>query len=218
MSLSPVRRKSAAIIWWMLPVIAIGGWFYPYLGYLVLGCMLAPVILGAFRGRYWCGWACPRGSFFDYIMRRFSRGRVAPAWLRSTGFRLAAMAFLMGMMGVQLTLAWPNPAAMGRVFVLLLGVTSIAGIALAIAYHPRTWCTFCPMGTMARWVSHGKRSLQVTDSCRSCRACEKVCPMGLVPQQVDRSHADCIKCGQCVGRCPVSALSFSPTPRDSSRQ
>lgn len=211
MKLVPRRKKSAAIIWWFLPVVAIGGWFYPYLGLLVIGCMFAPVIVGAMRGRHWCGWMCPRGAFFDYLMSRFTPNKPAPAWLRSKGFRIGAMVFLMGMMAVQLSLAWPNPEAMARVFVLLLGITTVAGIVLAVAYKPRTWCTFCPMGTMASWVSHGKRPLTKSAACTDCRVCAKACPMTLQPQQPDVAHVDCIKCTQCVQRCPKHALAFEDT-------
>ncbi len=209
----PARRRSAAIIWWSLPIVAIGGWFYPYLGFLMLLCMAAPVVIGAIRGRFWCGWVCPRGSFFDYVMSRFSRNKPAPKWLRSKAFRRGVLIFLMSMMTVQLTLAWPNPQAIGRVFIMLLTVTTLVGIGLAVAYKPRTWCTFCPMGTMASWVSRGKRPLNINPSaCTSCSACSKLCPMYLNPSQPDPSHAACIKCEQCVARCPRKALSFDAQP------
>lgn len=213
----PARQRSAVWLWWAVPIVAIGGWWYPYLGLGVLACMLGPVIVAVARGRYWCGWLCPRGAFFDYVMARFSAKRPVPAWLRSRGFRWFAIAFLMGMMGGQLVLAYPNPAAMARVFVVLLGVTTLVGIGLALAYTPRAWCTICPMGTMSSWVSHGKRSLQVSSACRNCNACSKVCPMGLIPFQPDASHADCIKCGQCVQRCPVNALTFDQEVTSSSQ-
>lgn len=211
--MSPTRRRTAAIIWWFLPIVAIAGWFLPYLGYLMLICMLAPVVIGAFRGRLWCGWVCPRGSFFDYIMARFSRNKPAPAWLRSKAFRNGMIAFLMTVMGVQLTLAWPDPAAIGRVFIMLLTVTTIVGMGLAVAYRPRTWCSFCPMGTMTSWFSHGKRPLNVTSACKDCSACGKVCPMYLTPQHPDSSHASCIKCERCVMVCPRNAISFEQ-PQD----
>lgn len=211
--LLPARRKSASLLWWMLPAVIVGGWFYPYLGFLMLICMMAPIVIGFFRGRFWCGWVCPRGSFLDYVMGHFSRNKPAPAWLRSKHFRRGMLIFLMGMMGFQLTMAWPNPQAIGRVFIMLLTVTTVVGIGLAIAYRPRTWCTFCPMGTLASWVSRGKRPLTVnTSTCRSCSACSKVCPMYLNPHQPDNSHAICIKCEQCVSRCPRKSLSFDPKP------
>jgi polyferredoxin len=210
--LVPARRRSAAIIWWFLPAVMIAGWFFPYLGFLMLICMAASVAFADIVGRYWCGWVCPRGSFFDYIIGRISRNKPVPAWINTTRFRVGALIFLMGMMSVQLTLAWPDPQAIGRVFILLLTVTTVVGLGLGLIYKPRTWCSFCPMGTMAGWASKGnKHSLSVNyETCRDCSACARVCPMGLTPQKPDESHAACIKCEQCTTRCPQKALSFSP--------
>lgn len=210
LELLPARRRSAAILWWLLPVFVVGGWFYPYLGLLMPICMLAPVVIAPIRGRTWCGWACPRGSFLDYVMGRFSRGRSAPKWLRSKGFRLGVLAFLMVMMTTQLVFAWPDPQAIGRVFIMLLTVTTVVGIGLALAYRPRTWCSFCPMGTMSSWFSHGKRPLYVGSACTSCPACTKLCPMSLNPSKPDNTHADCIKCTRCVAICPRKTISFLP--------
>jgi polyferredoxin len=155
---------------------------------------------------------CPRGSFFDYVMGRLGRQRAAPSWMQSTAFRVGALVFLMAMMTVQLVLAWPDPQAIGRVFILLLTVTTVVGIGLALVYKPRTWCTVCPMGTMAGWAAKGnKRTLQVdAAACTSCSACAKLCPMGLTPQQPDQAHASCITCEICVSRCPRKALSLGP--------
>ncbi len=210
----PTRRRSAGLLWWFLPIVAIAGWFYPYLGFLMLICMMAPLIVATFRGRYWCGWMCPRGAFLDYIMARFSRNKPAPAWLRSTSFRVGALIFLMSAMSFQLVHAWPNPQAIGRVFITLLTVTTVVGIGLAIAYKPRTWCGFCPMGTLSSWISLGKKPLTVASSCRDCSACAKLCPMTLTPHKQDtQSRANCIKCAQCVTRCPQKALAFTVTPQ-----
>lgn len=210
LELLPARRRSAAILWWLLPVFVVGGWFYPYIGLLMPICMLAPVAIAPIRGRYWCGWVCPRGSFFDYIMGRFSRNKPAPKWLRSKGFRLGMLAFLMTMMTTQIVLAGPDLQAIGRVFITLLAVTSIVGIGLALAYRPRTWCGFCPMGTMASWFAHGKRPLHTSSACTSCPACTKLCPMGISPHKPDNTHSDCIKCTRCVTVCPRKAISFVP--------
>ncbi len=210
--LVPARRHSAAFIWWLLPIVMIGGWFYPYLGLLMLVCMGASVAFAGMVGRYWCGWMCPRGSFFDYIIGRFSRNVSAPAWMRSTAFRSGALVFLMALMSVQLWMAWPDPQAIGRVFILLLTVTTLVGVGLGLAYKPRSWCSFCPMGTMAGWVAKSsKKTLTVNeDVCRDCSACAKVCPMDLTPHKDTQSHELCITCEQCVTRCPPKALSFQP--------
>lgn len=210
MQLLPLRQKTAALIWWQLPIVAIGGWFWPYLGYMLIPCMIAPAIVGAIRGRHWCGWFCPRGSFYDLVMARISGKRRPPRWMLGNPFRATLLVLLMGMMTVQIIHVWPDARAIGLVFVRLLTITTVIGIALALIFDTRSWCSICPMGTMASWFSQGKRPIMVSEACKLCGACEKVCPMGLVPHKYDASHADCLKCGKCVATCPVKALSFGP--------
>lgn len=205
--LSPERKKGAALLWWMLSITIVGGWFYPYMGFLLLTCMIVPVAVSAVRGRYWCGWVCPRGSFLDYIMARFSRNKPAPKWLRSGWFRVGMIVFLFGMMGTRVYAAWPDLRAIGSVFISMLTVTTVVAIVLALLYRPRTWCTFCPTGTISNFLGRGKKPLQVASTCKSCGVCAKVCPMDLQPHKPDASHADCLKCEQCIDRCKLNALS-----------
>ena len=71
----------------------------------------------------------------------------------------------------------------------------------------------CPMGTLAYWISAvNKKPLYVSESCRDCKLCAKVCPMQLRPNEHKASSMpdrDCIKCGTCVAECPVNVLSFN---------
>jgi len=48
------RTNLQAYTWVVLPMMAIGGWFYPLLGFLLFACMLGAVGVSFFRGRNWC--------------------------------------------------------------------------------------------------------------------------------------------------------------------
>lgn len=207
-----MRQGTKSVIWLMLPIAIIGGWVYPPIGFGVLACMIASVAVSFKKGRAWCDY-CPRGTFFDTVMARWSAGRSVPRFLRSTPFRVLMLAFLMGMMTVQTIGAWGDVHAMGRVFWMLLTVTTVVGIVLAVPIHPRTWCAFCPMGSMANWIGRRKQPLHVdTSTCTGCGACSLVCPMELNPgafrEDGVMEHGDCLKCRKCVVQCPRSALSF----------
>jgi len=205
------RQRLKRLLWVLLPLSIIGGFLYQPLGYAVLICMGTSVGLAFSRGRTWCD-VCPRGTFFDVVMKRVSPGRPLPAFLRSTGFRAFALLFVMGMMSFQLSRVWGDAAAMGSVFTKLLLATTLLGIVLALFINARTWCTFCPMGSMASWIGKRKRPLQVAESCVSCQACDKVCPMDLSPSSHkdagQMEHGDCLKCSACVAQCPKAALSW----------
>ncbi len=190
------------------------GWFYSLIGYFIPLCMVAGVGLASIRGRTWCNWMCPRGSFADTYMKAISPKRNIPPALRRVPVRLGVIVFLMAMLTFQIVRLTPDAYAIGRFFIVLLTVTTIIGIFLAIFIHQRAWCSICPIGSLSSWVGANRRQLQMDrDSCISCGLCAKNCPMQLKPNALKEQPAmefkgDCLKCGLCVKGCPKQALKF----------
>lgn len=178
-------------------------------------CMIAPGIVSIFRGRYWCGNLCPRGNFYDNVVSKFSNKKKAPKFLKSYYFRALVFIIMMTMFTLGIKQNWGNLYGIGMVFYRIIFVTTIIGIVLSLRYNHRTWCNFCPMGTLASIISKFRKSknvLQVSASCVSCKLCEKKCPLGLVPYDYKDdilSHPDCIQCGQCVNVCPKKAIGYN---------
>ncbi len=55
------------------------------------------------------------------------------------------------------------------------------------------------------------RALHVSEQCRDCKLCARVCPMQLKPYEGKSgtmSDNDCIRCGTCTAACPINALEF----------
>ena len=194
------------------------GFFFPVVGWAALVCMVAPVWMSAYRGRYWCGHFCPRGSLYDKVLSRISPHRRIPKFLRSVYFRSFMVAFIFTMFGVQMYSAWGDWGAMGRVFWLIILMTTVVGVLLSVVFAPRTWCSFCPMGTLSAWVAPRNRdkrtsfkNIHIDSSCVLCKKCAKVCPMQLTPYEAKNSiegmmNADCIKCSVCVEKCPKKSI------------
>ncbi|MDD4601655.1 hypothetical protein SDC9_11421 [bioreactor metagenome] len=210
-----MKSNVQKILFWILLVFLVVGIIYPVVGLFAIICMLAPVIISPYKGRYWCGNFCPRGSFYDNVMAKISLKKPIPAFFRSTGLRIFMVIFIMGVFGVQMYGAWGDLAAMGAVFVQIILITTIVGIVLGILYHQRTWCSFCPMGTLASWFSAKPKPmpLVVDNSCVNCKVCTTVCPLQLSPytekgSTVGFTHSDCLKCSRCVEKCPKKALAF----------
>lgn len=218
--LTKQRRQKQRLTWWGLPLVIILGWFHPWLGFLLLACMIGSVGLALYRGRAWCDWMCPRGAFYDLIIRPLSRNKTIPAFLRRRGVRLFMLGMLLAMIGTQWYLAHGDINAMGLALIRVLTVTTIAGIILGLLIHPRAWCHICPMGTLGHWLAADRRPLFIdTRSCAGCGACARACPMQLNPhlhrENGIMDDSDCIKCGSCVAACPRRAISFEDTRPES---
>ncbi|MBP2645598.1 MAG: quinol dehydrogenase rane component [Firmicutes bacterium] len=190
-------------LFWILLIFLSVGYFYPAVGLLALICMLAPVILAPFKGRFWCGNCCPRGSFYDEVMAKLSPQKPIPKVFRSSFMRITALLTLISVFTIQMIYAWGDLSAMGLVFLRIIFITTLVGIGLGLLYHHRTWCAFCPMGTLASWLS-SKRSkpLQVSANCVNCKLCTKACPFALEPYNAKGTdtgflHGDCLKCNRC---------------------
>lgn len=205
----PLYRWLLALF--MLTVIAVG-WRYPVMGFAVPAAMLAGMAGGLFRGRYVCGNICPRGSFYDTVFSFFGGQRPVPPLFLNSTFRWGVMALLMSFMVWRIAQNPGDWQHWGVVFWSMCLVTTAVGIPLGMLYRSRSWCSFCPVGTVAAAVGGQYYQLQISPDCRQCKVCESSCPMGLsIAEHRDESvlpHRDCIKCSSCADSCPTGALSW----------
>lgn len=195
-----------------LPLVIVGGWFYPKLGYLLLGCMVGAISIAFYKGRAWCDWMCPRGSFYDLFIGKISRNKKIPDFFKKKTTRFAMLTILLSVLGSQIYMHWGDWDAVGSAMVTILTVTTLIGIILGVIYQQRIWCHICPMGTIGNQLSDGKQPLAINDSCVDCKICAKVCPMQLQPYKFKTDGVlgdnDCIKCSTCAIVCPKKALTF----------
>lgn len=136
----------------------IAAWFFPPLGILAIICMLSPILFAlAGKGRYWCGHFCPRGNFYNNLIKPLSARRPIPGFLKTTWFRILMILFILGNFSYGIYHSWGNPGAMGMVFYRIIVVTTVVGIVLGLIFMERTWCSFCPMGSLAFFISKAKK-------------------------------------------------------------
>ncbi len=207
-------RKLKQLVMGAVFIVLLGaGWFFPLIGYFIPACMVAGIGMASFKGRKWCNWLCPRGSFADAYMAHISPQKQVPKILRNQPVRIGVISFLMLMLAIQITRLWPDFYAIGGFFMLLLTITTTVGVVLAMIYHQRSWCHICPIGTMSNWVGKNRNPLAIdAGACIDCKACGKTCPMQLAPYEMKQAEmpyrGDCLKCGLCTAVCPKEALSF----------
>ena len=209
-----IRSRVHSVSWVLLPSFLILGIVFPAAGIAALLCMSLPVVIALFRGRVWCGHYCPRGSFLDLLFSR-AKGRIAPiSGRRKKLSRYAVFSLLMALFAVQLYFAEGLSGA-GLVFFRMVFVTTLAAFALAALFGRRSWCSVCPMGTLASLASRRtakKKQPVLIDAgrCVSCRACDAACPMQVKPMSFRETgavtHADCTSCLSCSAKCPKKAI------------
>ncbi|MBG0742424.1 MAG: 4Fe-4S binding protein [Cylindrospermopsis raciborskii KL1] len=142
------EKRSQWIMIWLYPLIAIGGLFYPLLGYLMLVMMVFLLIYSYFKSRYWCGNLCPRGAFLDIFMPHVTLNRSYPRIITRRWFRWGIFGLFMSIFVARMMATGGNLVAIGGIFVSMCVVTSLIAIPLGIVTRPRAWCAFCPMGTL----------------------------------------------------------------------
>ena len=133
---------------WFLPLVVIGGFFYPALGYLVLLAILFMLVLSIFKARFWCWNFCPRGSFLDLGLSKISRNKAIPRVFTKPWFRWTIFVLIMSSFMLQIIRTGGSIMAIGLIFVIMCAVSTIIATILGIATKHRAWCMICPMGLL----------------------------------------------------------------------
>jgi len=148
-----VVKKTQIIMVWFLPLIVIGGLFYPLLGYLVVAMMAIFLVLAFFRGRYWCWNLCPRGAFLDILISKASFKKPLPKSFAKEWFRWLVFIIFICFLVFRIIKSGGNFIVIGAIFVGICGLTTVISIILGVATKHRSWCVICPMGTLQDKIS-----------------------------------------------------------------
>jgi len=204
------RHYRQQCTWFVLPFILVAGWFFPVLGYIVPAGAAAALLIAPYKGRYWCDWLCPMGSFYDLYLNKISKKGTVPSFFRKRLFKIATGLIVLGAASLLVYGMWGTVNRTGLALLTMLAASVLLGVALGIRYHARGWCSLCPVGTLANACSLNRHHLRIDISCRSCGVCELVCSMQLNPAQYRRDGEmrddDCIHCMCCAFVCPQKAI------------
>ncbi|MGV1098565.1 4Fe-4S binding protein [Thiovibrio sp. JS02] len=208
----PNRRYFQLAMVPLVPLVVIGGFFWPFFGYIAIVMMLFMLTLALFRGRYYCGWFCAMGAFHERVLSLVSRNREMLPLFKQAWFRWLVFVLMMGLLLSRLVLSGGDPARIGATFVMMWTIACSIAIFVGLLWKPRSWCAFCPMATFQGILSPRTYRLRVDAGCRECGICRQVCPVETYPGACKKSgyvkSADCMRCGNCVENCPEQALSL----------
>lgn len=187
--------------------------------------LLPGLLLVAFSGRFFCGWACPYLPFLaSSNAARWFLGRlgvpVKDVQIPRVTARVALVGVLMGsaLLGTQLVPLLYPPAIIGReVFRSLFfgslgaGACVVFGAFLFDTFVSRAgFCrSLCPGGAMFSTLG-ALSPLRVSrdiSKCTDCTICDVVCNLGQRPM-TDKIDGGCERCGKCIASCPTKALAW----------
>jgi polyferredoxin len=212
------EARGRKVLQWLMaplvPLVIVAGYFWPYLGFIAIGFMLLMFILVWFRGRFYCGWICPMGAFHERILARVSLKKPMLPLFRKTWFKWLVLTLMLGLLTARLIMSGGDPEVIAAIFVMMWTISTGFAVALGLVWKPRSWCSFCPMGTVQGLLAPRVRRIHVAAACRQCGLCRKVCPLEIYPgayrEEGVVSDPTCLRCLNCVAVCPQGALSLRP--------
>lgn len=142
--------------------IAIGGYFIPVLGLAVPVLIVLALIMNTRRTRSFCSSFCPNGRTLSFTLKSVSRKKILPPFLSSIEFKRMLCGFMM--FCVINLLARSNGSAMQisrlfwAIYVVSIGISTISGLI----FKPRSWCAYCPMGTLQDTLKSSPRTMKST--------------------------------------------------------
>lgn len=177
-----------------------------------MGFIFLSIMLSAFYGRFYCGWACPINTImipFVWLSKKLGlQKKNVPQALKSGKIRMAVFAlFLVGLIYTIYTIT------QGRKFPLPLIIIPI-GVITALFINERSWHRYlCPWGVLFSITARfSKRGVKVDSGCLSCSACSRVCPGDAIKVEKDgRASIDpthCLLCMDCTTTCPTKVLNY----------
>jgi polyferredoxin len=139
-------------------VIAIAGYFMPVIGLAVPGLMVLALVMNRHVTRSFCSTACPNGRALAVVTRPLSLDRRLPEFLTNPGLRRALCGFMMFcVISLLARYGKGGVPAIGRIFWAIYVLATGIGFVVGIVSKPRSWCAFCPMGTLQDTIATTSR-------------------------------------------------------------
>ncbi|MFT7487423.1 MAG: polyferredoxin [Candidatus Paceibacteria bacterium] len=209
--------------------VAAKAFAYPF-----LGVNIAIVVASRTTGRYLCGFSCPYGAITR--LREWIRFRSKEPFPRLLGEVLMfALCGLLGAIVFSFWVSWDvflEGQTMARAFSLGFLAAMVGGLYMQVRLLGIGFCRgWCPSGVYFALLGPDTVNgieFKNPDSCTECDACDKACPVDLLPREMSggrhrdgiglytdgmSNFANCLRCGDCVNVCEGMTDRYGkPTP------
>jgi polyferredoxin len=179
-----------------------------------MGFIFLSIILSAFFGRYYCGWACPINTLIRSInwlgKKLGTQKKQVPGVFKSEKIRWGV--FTLFLVGLAYTI---YTISIGKKFPLPLIIIPL-GLLTTLCINENTWHRYlCPWGVLFSLTGRFAKLGITASSCYGCGICEKDCPGDAITvkdkkAEVDATH--CLLCFECHSVCPKDAMSYEKKP------
>ncbi|QLH75006.1 MAG: 4Fe-4S binding protein [Methanomassiliicoccales archaeon] len=160
-------------------------------------------------GRAFCGYACPIGAVQEMaFMAPFKKVKIGGEKVRT----VHALSSLVFFLGGLVSFSFLGPFGVKEFFNLDMispWYYVFVGVLVIGMFVYRPFCrTVCPFGFFSSLFARRSRvGMGRKDGCRSCRACEKICPVEEAKCHQDGSG--CFLCQRCSDICTRSAIGYA---------
>ncbi len=173
-----------------------------------MGFIFTSIVLAAFLGRFYCGWACPINTLMgpvNILGKKLGTQKATPSSLRKENYRIAV--FLLFLVGLGYTI---YSITQGNKFPLPLIIIPF-GLLVTLFINPTAWHRYlCPWGTFFSLTARfSGDTIKNAGPCNGCKSCEKVCPTGsisFVNKTAKINPTNCLLCFSCSSNCPKDSL------------
>lgn len=183
-----------------------------------MGFIFLSVILSAFFGRYYCGFACPINTLIrpiNWIGKKLGlQKKEVPKIFKSEKIRFGLFAiFLVGLGYTIYTIT------IGQKFPLPVFIITL-GLIVTLFINEKTWHRYlCPWGVLFSLTGRFSKLGIVSKGCSTCGICDTTCPGDAI--EIDENKGavvnpkHCLLCFECTSACPINAMSYGKTSNKS---
>ena len=141
-------------LWIMSLAYLVLGFFNILFAWAGLLCFFIPMLMSMFKGsKTYCNKYCGRGQLFGILGGKLglSGNRNIFKWMRSKWFRYGFLTFFFAMFFLMI---WNTWLVFGFYSIML--TSTVLGFVTMLLFKPRSWCVYCPMGTMTQLICKAK--------------------------------------------------------------